>query len=339
MVASRLVNPLDAFGTKITDPTDPVRALKDAGALFGLKKVSLAQFSGGKANSDLHVVIRTDTGQAIGAVGNSYEPFTNRSFFVPTAEALIKETGARIDSVSILDDGTRAFMRLSWPADRNIVIGRPEVGDIVGRRCTLSTSHDGKWAGLFTLQLLRLICSNGMVAPIGRYETRLTHTVGGHQQLIDLQKLIPMIDRYIRQFQVASNILVNTPVDPKAKKTLAIVRKIVDPTSKAAERKAGGANPAQTRINRVMELFGGEQPGGSEVESRGTGWGLYQAANHFFTHEKGTRGDNPTTIRMQRFKSLLPGGPADKDIARAWSVVTDGLGVSERIAAEVAALN
>ena len=88
-----------------------------------------------------------------------------------------------------------------------------------------------------------------------------------------------------------------------------------------------------------MELFAGEQPGAEEVESRGTGWGLYQAANHFYTHEKGTRGNTPEIRRMQRFKSLLPGGPADKDIVRAWSVVTDGLGVTKRIEAEVAALN
>jgi len=328
-----VVNALDSFGTKSPSRTDPIAAMRAAGALFGLKKVPLSTFAGVPANNDLHVVVRTDTGQAIGQVGNSYECFSNEEFFGPTATALIEQTGAQIDRFQMLDHGVRSFMRLSWPSDRNICIGRPKVGDIVGRRCTLSTSHDGKFAGKFSLSMLRLMCSNGMTVPVGEYEFGLTHTSGGHQQLIDLQKLVPVIDRYIRQFEVAANILVDTPVLVDDR-TIAIVRKMVDPTQKAGEKKSGGA--AQNRANRVMMLFTGEQPGADSLECRNTGWGLYQAANHFFTHEKGTRGENESE---QRFKSLLPGGSANKEIVRAWGVVTEGLGVTERIESQLALLN
>lgn len=344
MVAS-LTNALDSYGIKSPSRTDPIKAMEAAGGLFGLRKEPLSRFASTPANDDLHVVIRTDTGQAIGQVGNSYEPFDNEAFFVPTAKALIEETGAKIDRFQMLDSGTRAFMRLSWPQDRNISIGRPKVGDIVGRRCTLSTSHDGKWAGKFSLQLLRLICSNGMVAPIGEYDMSLTHTIGGHQQLIDLQKLIPMIERYVRKFEVAANILVDTPALMSDDRTMEVIRKMVDPGDKAGEKKAGGANRAQKRINRVAELFTGEQPGWDSPECLDTGWGLYQAANHFFTHEKGTRGKTPDERHTQHFKSLLPGGPANKEIVRAWEVVTgdgkewEGLGVHDAIEAQVAAIN
>ncbi|KKM63518.1 hypothetical protein LCGC14_1510620, partial [marine sediment metagenome] len=209
MVASSTrINALDSFGTPSSSRTDPIKAMEAADGLYGLRKVLLAEFAGCKssdANDDLHVVVRTDTGRAIGAVGNSYECFANREFFGPTADALI-ETGARIDRFQTLADGTRAFMRLSWADDLNLTIGRPKVGDLVGRRCTLSTSHDGKWAGKFTFQMLRLACSNGMTAPVGTFDTTLTHTVGGHQQLIDLQKLVPLIDLYVRQFEHAANV-------------------------------------------------------------------------------------------------------------------------------------
>jgi hypothetical protein len=327
---------MDSFGVASPSKTDPYAAMKAAGALFGLKKVSLAEFAGVPAKDDLHVVVRTDTNEAIGQVGNSYETFDNESFFGPTAEALIEETGAQIDRFQMLDKGTRAFMRMSWPSDRNIVIGRPKVGDIVGRRATLSTSHDGKWAGKFSLQMLRLVCSNGMVAPIGEYDVSLTHTQGGHQQLVDLQKLIPVVERYVRQFEAAANILTQTPAMASDLRTMDIIKKMVDPKSNAGEKKGGGANLAQDRINRVMELFTGDQPGADSVECRNTGWGLYQAGNHYFTHEKGFRGQNETE---QRFKSLLPGGPANKEIVRAWDVVTDGLGVSDQIDSQVAVLN
>ena len=337
MVASSTrINALDSFGTPSSSRTDPIKAMEAADGLYGLRKVLLAEFAGCKssdANDDLHVVVRTDTGRAIGAVGNSYECFANREFFGPTADALI-ETGARIDRFQTLADGTRAFMRLSWADDLNLTIGRPKVGDLVGRRCTLSTSHDGKWAGKFTFQMLRLACSNGMTAPVGTFDTTLTHTVGGHQQLIDLQKLVPLIDLYVRQFEHAANVLAATPVSSES--TIAIIQRMVDPSGRAGQKKAGGANQAQGRVNRVLELFNGKQPGADTAEMKGTGWGLFNAGVDYFTHEKGTRGEEETT---QRFKSLLPGGPANNEILRAWKVVTDGLGVSETIKDAVEAMN
>lgn len=336
VTASARINALDTFGTPSPSQSDPIKAMEAAGALFGLRKVSLAQFSGCKANADLHVVVRTDTDQAIGTVGNSYECFPNEEFFAPTAKALVENTGARIDRFQMLDNGTRSFMRLSWPEDQNLTIGRPKVGDLVGRRCTLSTSHDGKWAGKFTLQMLRLICSNGMIIPVGKCEIALTHTVGGHQQLIDLQKIVPVIERYVRQFEGAANILAATPVVSTNGSTLAIIQRMVDPSSKAGEKKSGGVNQAQQRVNRILSLFEGEQPGADRHEMQGTGWGLFNAGVDYFTHEKGTRGDNE---QAQRFKSLLPGGPASREIIRAWDVVTEDLGVRDAIKAEVAAIN
>jgi len=334
MTTSTRINALDSFGTQTPNRTDPIAALESAGARFDLVKMSLQQFAGRSANPDLHVVLRGDTQQAIGTVGNHYDPMDNEQFFVPTARRLIEDTGAQIDRFQLLDSGARAFMRLSWPDELNLTIGRPQVGDYVGRRCTLSTSHDGKWAGKMSLQLLRLICSNGMTVPVGKYEFSMTHTVGGRQQLIDMNRMIPEIDRYIRKFEASANILAATPVAPTDPRTLEIIRAMVDPTGKAGEKKSGGANLAQKRVNRVMELFDGGQPGAESRECRGTGWGLYNAGVDYFTHEKGTRGGNASE---QRFKSLLPGGPANKEIVRAWNVVTEGLGVGDEINAAVAA--
>lgn len=332
MVANRIPeNALDSFGTKSPSRTDPIAAIDAGGGLFGLKKVSLAEFSGQPANNDLHVVIRTDTGQAIGQVGNTYECFPNEEFFGPTATALV-ETGARIDRFQMLDDGTRAFMRLSWDKNCDLRIGGAKVGDIVGRRATLSTSHDGKWAGKFTLMMLRLACSNGMVVPVGSCEVALTHTVGGHTQLRDLAVLAPTIDTYVRQFETAAGILADTRIRPTDDLCETIIQQIVDRQKSAGNTKAGVPNQAQNRINRIRDLFAGQQPEAGNRAIKDTGWGLYQAAVHYLTHETRTRGDNELA---QRFKSLLPGGTANREIVRAWEVVTAGLGVKDQIAAAV----
>jgi hypothetical protein len=302
--------------------------MRAAGALFGLRKVSLTEWSGKPANPDLFVVVREDTETVIGQVGRNYTCFPNSEFFVPVAEALVG-TGAQITRFQMIDGGTRAFMRLAWPEDQNLRIGPPKVGDIVGRRAILSTSHDGKYAGKFVLQMLRLICSNGMTIPVGEYDMALTHTKGGKQQLVDLTKLVPRIETYIHRFQVAADMLAETRIDAGTDRATDIIAKIADPRETGKER-------ATKRITRIAELFDGGQPDSENRAIKNTGWGLYQATVDFFTHEKGTRGKNE---QEQRFKSLLPGGPANREIVRAWGIVTDGLGVTDALKSELVSVN
>lgn len=330
---SERVNALDSFGV-VAPKNDPRAALKAAGADFSLRKVSLEEWAGRPCGAGLHVVVREDTDTAIGQVGDNYTCFDNDEFFVPVATALIEQTGAHIDRFQSLDDGRRAFMRLSWDESHNIRVGG-RVGDIVGRRCIVSTAHDGKWAAKFSMQMLRLICSNGMVVPVGTADMALTHTVGGQQQLADLSAIAPLIEQYQRQFETAANLLAETPIKPTDALCEQIVKRIADPNSLAGETKKKEPNRAAQRIAAIMELFDGKQPGFDNRAMRNTGWGLYNAAVDHMTHGTGEKAEKVE----QRFRSLLPGGTANRGIVRAWSIVTDGLGVSDRIRDAVAALN
>jgi hypothetical protein len=351
LATGREVNALDSFGIAIPAGKDALAALEEAGADFSLRKEPLDKWSGKPCGKGLFVVVRdslpTDAvrhkeGVVIGQVGANYRCFPNSEIFVPVVTKLIEETGARIDRFASLDDGRRAFMRLSWDDSQNLRIGGSKVGDIVGRRCIISTAHDGKWAAKLSMMLLRLICSNGMVAPFGTSEMKLTHTIGGVEQLADLSEMAPMIDRYIRQFQRAADMLAETPIKPDDPRCEQIIQRILDPKGSAKDTQKGTANRAKQRISDVMALFDGKQPGADSKAARHTGWGLYSAAVDWLTHGKGTRGENPAE---QRFKSLLPGGPAARQILSAWTAVTgdgkkwEGLGIHKQIAAELAKLN
>ncbi len=347
MLARNLTpNALDNFGIKAKNHADPLEVMNRANALFKLKKVPLSEWSGKDANDDLHVVVREDTNQAISTVGKAYTTFDNESFFVPVATALVNETGARIDRFQMLNNGTKSFMRISWPQDKNIVIGRPKVGDIVERRCTLSTSHDGTMCGRFSMQMLRLICSNGMTAPVGQYQLNLTHTISGEFQLNQMEKMAIVADRYVNQFEAAANIMVDTRITPKDDRTLNIIKRVVDSKEQADETKKGDPNQAQKRINRVMELFDGGQPGADTDELKNTAWGLYQSLNHYYTHDKNVRVGLPETDPSfatrqieSRFKNLIPGGHWNNRMIDAWNVVTDDLNISNQISEMVATFN
>jgi len=322
-------NALDDFGTPAPSKTDPIGAMRAAGGLFGLKKVPLSEWSGRPANPDLYVVVRTDNGTVIGQVGNNYECFPNEEFFGPVAEKLV-ESGAQIERFQMLDGGTRSFMRLAWPEDKNLRIGNPKVGDIVGRRALISTSHDGKFAGKFMMQMLRLACENGMTIPVSCSYWTLIHSIGGRQSLIDLGQMIPTIERYVSQFQLTADIMAETPIVAGTDKAMKIIRKIADPANKADKKKNGEPNKAKGRVNRIAELFAGEQPEGDNRAVKDTAWGLYQAAVDFYTHESRIRRANESE---QRFRSLLPNGSASNSIMRSWEIVIEGLGIKKKLEA------
>ena len=336
MVTATRQSALEVFGTaaKKGSAADLIRS---AGGAFELAKIPLDKWSGKPCLSGQNIVVRKDTGTAIGMVGDSYETFTNLDFFPPIADELVEATGAKIDRFSMLDGGARAIMRLSWNDD--IRIGSPKVGDIVARRAIITTSHDSKWAGKLILEAFRLACSNGMTVPCGQNEFALTHSSGGHRQLADIVKLIPGISAYFRSFTVAAGIMADTPILPTSDRCKTIITKIVDPEKRAADTKGGEPNAAAQRVSRIQELFAGGQPGADNRAVKGTAWGLFNAASDYFNHGKSTRGDNE---REQRFRSLLPGrngGPAARDIVRAWGVVNDELKITKRIAEAVAASN
>ncbi len=263
------VNALDRLGTR-AETNNPMDVIRAGGGDFGLTKEPLSRYIPG-SNPDLFVVRRNDTGAAIGQVGSYYELFPNREIFEPVANALIQETGAEIQRFGMMDGGAKAFMRIAWPDDKNIRVGGPEVGDIVGRRATIVTSHDGTWAATLAFQMLRLICSNGMVMPVGNAKFKLYHTKGGHSKLADITKMIPQIDEYVRRFEVSAGILADTPVASTSPQARDIVVSVVDSGKKAGETKTGDDNAAERRISTVLDLFDHNQAGADNRAVKGTG--------------------------------------------------------------------
>lgn len=332
MVRAR-INGLAGFGVKAKKKDSAEDVLRNAGADFGLSKIPLAEWSGKASNPGQFVVVRQDTQTAIGMVGGNYRIFNNVSFFPPIADALMEHTDARIDSFSMLDGGARAIMRLSW--DDNMRIGDPDVGDIVGRRAIISTSHDSKWAGKLVLEVLRLACKNGMTVPCGEAssEMNLTHSVGGRRQLRDIVQLIPRIANYFLNFSAAATIMSQTEVIPNSPICNRIIGLVVDPDRRAGNTQGGEANAARERVDRIAHLFDGGQPGADNRAVHRTAWGLHNAFADFYNHDRDTRGENADE---NRFRAMMPGtngGSGAKSVVRAWNIVNDELGIADEIKA------
>ncbi len=331
MVSSTLTDVLGSVGTKARQGETSGALLRRAGAAFDVEKLPLSEVlgQGFGALDNQYVVVRKDTNQVIGQVGDNYTPMSNGEFFT-LGDDLRQATKARISDFTMLDGGARSIMRFAWPEEDNIVIGDRKLGDVVAREGILSTSHDGRYAGKLYIMVKRLICLNGMTVIDGDRSVGfpMRHSFCGEAQFEQIRKMVPKIDAHFDRFQERANILAGEKVGlERAEKVIA---KIMDPSTRAGENKDGTDNRAADRIATVTRLFDGGQPGSSLESVKGTAWGLYQAFTHYYNHERSNRGENQ---RELRYKAMLPESPVAKEMTGAFRGIVSELDLVDRMKA------
>tara|TARA_B100000686_G_scaffold330539_1_gene392923 strand:+ start:3145 stop:4041 length:897 start_codon:yes stop_codon:yes gene_type:complete len=118
---------------------------------------------------------RMDTGQLIAPVSDHYKVVQTRDL-VNTAEDAFRS--ANLDwerTIRATADGASVWAEYNFP---NEVVNIPnvKVGDAMGMRLTLGNSFDKTQKASFALGMLRLVCSNGMVAMDKEFDFSKRHT-------------------------------------------------------------------------------------------------------------------------------------------------------------------
>lgn len=120
---------------------------------------------------------RTDTGVCLGTSTKQYEIVNNGLVVEKVEEALRDSNLGEFKSSKIATrDGARFYGVYDFPRQQESV----SVGDVVSMRLTLNNSFDRSCGLSWSLGLLRLVCSNGMVSVVNdtslsqRHSTRLS---------------------------------------------------------------------------------------------------------------------------------------------------------------------
>lgn len=120
---------------------------------------------------------RTDTGVCLGTSTKQYEIVNNGLVVEKVEEALRDSNLGEFKSSKIATrDGARFYGVYDFPHQQESV----SVGDVVSMRLTLNNSFDRSCGLSWSLGLLRLVCSNGMVSVVNdtslsqRHSTRLS---------------------------------------------------------------------------------------------------------------------------------------------------------------------
>ena len=117
--------------------------------------------------------VRTDTNQVLGICTEQYGRVQNSDLIGAIEEAFVNVNMTDYEkNVYSVRDGARVYARYDFPNKTQAT----QVGDEVGLRLTANNSFDRSCRISFSLGLVRLVCTNGMVTMEDEYSMTKKHT-------------------------------------------------------------------------------------------------------------------------------------------------------------------
>lgn len=236
------------------------------------------------------VLVRDDTAAPLSAVSDGYkivQPSDVLGFF----EDLVDRAGFHLQTAGSLHNG-----RVIW--------AQAEVGgtvdiqdDKIQPRLLLSTSYDTSVPTIAKFVATRVVCANTIAMAMTEKSKRMIsvkHSAVFNPDAIKeaLDIGLSSFDKFITQAHKLANLqMPETAMDHYLQELLApqlFVRAAGDQPLSVAEIDAIKDQVRKSRTyKKIMDLFHGEQIGGSQEAVKGTAWGALNAVTQFIDHEKG----------------------------------------------------
>ena len=230
----------------------------------------------GKNVPDKFAVVRQDTGEPIGLVGNQYEIIQNARVF-GFFDGLVEQGHAKF---------VRAYSTHSG-AKVNIVADLGDIdvgGDHSKKRLTLRTSHDGSCRIMGILEVYRLVCSNGLMAFSKESSFAIKHTKSYSAKLVAAKHIIGIADQYYKWFAEQADKLTEMPVTPV--RATELIRCIIP---------AADEDDVSTRIQNQRDAIYNLHKYGKGNHGN-TRWDLYNGIVEFVDHVRSRNRDQEIQV-------------------------------------------
>ena len=231
----------------------------------------------GKNVPDKFAVVRQDTGEPIGLVGNQYEIIQNSRVF-GFFDGLIEQGLAKFVRVYSTHNGAKV----------NIVANLGDIdvgGDHSQKRLTLRTSHDGSCRITGILEVYRLVCSNGLMAfSKEKSSFAIKHTKSYGAKLNAAKHIIGIANQYYKWFSEQADKLTEIPVTPG--QAIALIKKVV-PAADESDVSTRTQNQRDAIYN--LHRYGKGNHGN-------TRWDLYNGIVEFVDHVRSKNRDQEIQV-------------------------------------------
>ena len=146
--------PWHRLGTRLDSPATAREAIVASGLDYRVAIKPLVTLEGTDV-PQRKAVVRHDTGDVLGVVGNSYVPVQNHQAF-GFLDAVVADEGLRYHTAGALGKGERIWMLARLPG--SIRVGNSD--DLVDKFLLLSNTHDGTTALRVFFTPIRVVCQN-----------------------------------------------------------------------------------------------------------------------------------------------------------------------------------
>lgn len=249
-------------------------------------------------------VVRRDTKQVLGVVGNAYRPVQNRTAF-DFLDTVVANGDVQYHTAGALGGGERVWVLAKLPG-----VMSPVKGDAVEKFLLFSNSHDGGGALRVMFTPIRVVCQNTLNAAIGQFNKKegvaIRH-VGNMDSKIDaaaqaLGLARKFYDAVEQSFAKMAGFKISYT---QAQAVLDGIFPIKETDRQTRESMVGNAGIQHKILDLSQKGRGSDLPG-----VKGTAWGLYNAITEYVDHERTTTGKTPDQKAENRLRSQWFGSGA-----------------------------
>jgi phage/plasmid-like protein (TIGR03299 family) len=232
--------------------------------------------------ADKHVLLRSDTKDALGVVSDSYkvvQPAQVIEFF----RDIVKVGGLELSAAGTIYGGKRF-----WATAKIGEASPTSVKDKIGGYLLLSTSADGSQRTEARRTSIRVVCRNTLAVAVGEAApwVKISHRTEFDPE--EIKQFMGLNEAAWDAFRHQITHLANIPVDQEKAEEL-------------TETVLGGGEKviASAGYNKILDLFNGDGKGADLDGVYGTGWGYVNAVTEYIDHWTRARSDENRFVSSQ----------------------------------------
>lgn len=258
---------------------------------------------------------RTDTGDVLSVVTDSYQIVQNRECFT-FFDSIVDRGEAIYETAGVLGRGERIFLTAKLPSD---IIVKGDA-DVVNQYVLLTNSHDGTQALQAGFTSIRVVCNNTLTAALNgglKNAIKLRHTTNIHQMLAEAAEIMGISSKYAAELTEAFNAMAKVKVTDKQLR--AYIENVMNPKREQltkAEREEF-SKQFVNQVDSIMEFATCHDTQQTKA-AKGTLWGAYNSISGYFGHIKEHK---TPTARM----TDIMFGAGDQRIKSAYSLAIDAI--------------
>lgn len=328
MVAGEL--PWHGLGVNVAEAVTSAEAIKLAGLDWTVLKQRL-YFEDGTGTKreapDVFGVVRQDTHEMLGSVGNFYKPIQNTDGF-DFLDSVLEQFGAKYETAGSIYGGKQVWMLARLPRQSFTING----DDDVEAFAMFTNPHDGTGAAFAFPTSVRTVCANTFrTASHGRGKgISIRHTGNVRDKITVAQEVLGVAVQSFEQFRDQAEQLYAKPLEIEAYAS-DVLDAVLEITQAQADMGADvlatavAKTEAQQRLlaktferkierraavlEDILDRYESERCGVGSI--RGTAWAAFNAvtehADHNTLAKPGTRKRSEAEAASRKFESVISG--------------------------------